>query len=115
MYETCQLTGDFDAGALKLWTDLGGASPLPVGVKASDLAGKIKDSLDTPAKIFNRYVEDLEKCWHMILVGGIVVPFVLSMLWLVVMKYSTGLLAWTTVLVMNQSVRSFRSVFLAST
>ena len=37
----------------------------------------------------------------MVLVGGIVVPFVLSMLWLVVMKYSAGFLAWTTVLVMN--------------
>ena len=101
VYETCQLTGDFDAGALQLWTDLGGASPLPVGVKASDLAGKIKDSLDTPGKAFNRYIEDVKKSWHVILIGGIVVPFVLSTLWLVVMKYATGLLAWTTVLVMN--------------
>ena len=70
-------------------------------MKASDLAGQIKDSLDTPGKAFNRYIEDVKKSWHVILIGGIVVPFVLSTLWLVVMKYATGLLAWTTVLVMN--------------
>jgi len=61
----------------------------------------INNLLTQPMAIINRYIADLGNAWLVLLVCGLALSFVASFVWLVLMRYFSGIMAWFTVLIVN--------------
>jgi len=56
------------------------------------------DKLNSASQAWGRYMGDLARSWWVIIVAGIIVPVVLAMLYLVFIKYCTGVMVWFTII-----------------
>lgn len=65
------------------------------------ISGGIKDYLSTPLAIMERYISDLTKSWSVLVVGGLIAPLILGFVWLIFTRFFAGLMAWTTLLLVN--------------
>ena len=48
-----------------------------------------------------RYIADLGRAWPVLVVCGGIAPLVLSVLYLVLVRYFVGLLTWLTIILLN--------------
>lgn len=89
--------------ALEIFTNVSSASisssDFTSGI--SSLREAIDDFLSTGTAVFDRYIEDLELGWPVIVVCGAVVPLGLSAVWLLLMRYLAGVFAWTVIAFAN--------------
>ena len=56
------------------------------------------DKLNSASQAWGRYMGDLARSWWVIIVAGIVLPIVLAMVYLVFIKYCTGVMVWFTII-----------------
>ena len=102
-YGVCQITAtvDHQSEAYKEWIGMGGREVVPQGSSVEAVAEEIADNLDTPAKIFMRYVNDVQKSWYLVMLCGLVLPMLLSAVWMVMLRYLAGVVVWVSVVVVN--------------
>jgi hypothetical protein len=48
-----------------------------------------------------RYVADLGRAWPVLVVCGGIAPFILSMFWLLIVRFFVGVVTWLTVILTN--------------
>lgn len=48
-----------------------------------------------------RYVADLRSAWPVLVVCGVIAPFLLSVAWLLLVRYFVGVVAWITIVLFN--------------
>ena len=103
MYGVCQITAkvDHESESYKQWIGMGGREVVPQGSSVELVAEEIADNLDTPVKIFMRYVNDVQKSWYLIMLCGLVLPMLLSAVWMVMLRYLAGVVVWVSVVVVN--------------
>ena len=106
-YETCTFYGDQDTAAqTELKTILEAASIVPglehnLGTAVSALSTFVADQIAGPSAIMARYIDDFAQAWVVCLVMGFIAPFLLSFVWMGVLRYFTGLFAYLIILMTN--------------
>mmetsp|Transcript_11641 Transcript_11641/g.31727 ORF Transcript_11641/g.31727 Transcript_11641/m.31727 type:complete len:793 (-) Transcript_11641:1356-3734(-) len=71
------------------------------GTPAGDRIESFKDAFNSLAEKWTRYVADLNKGLYIIIVGGLVGGLVLSLFWMVVLRYLAGVMVWLTIFAVN--------------
>ncbi len=106
-YETCTFYGEQDDNAqVKLNTVLANAGIVP-GLEhnlaniISALSTFVSEQIAGPAAIMSRYIDDFSQAWVVCLVMGFIAPFVLSFVWMGVLRYFTGLFAYLIIIMTN--------------
>ncbi len=56
------------------------------------------DKLNSASQAWGRYMGDLARAWWVIVVAGVVIPVILAMLYLLFIKYCTGVMVWATII-----------------
>lgn len=100
-YWSCQYTGEYDNATKQAWSELGGKDYGETSEVADKIEQMISDYLSEPVKVFERYISDLAKAWPVILVCGCVVSFLLSFVWLVLIRYFVACITWVSILLVN--------------
>ena len=102
-YGVCQIAAQVDhqSEPYKQWIGLGGREVVPQGSSVEEVAEQIAANLDTPVKIFKRYVNDVQKSWYLVMLCGLVLPMLLSAVWMVMLRYLAGVVVWVSVIVVN--------------
>lgn len=82
----------------KIWRDIG-------GVEVDDLDSIIEKSvfnyIEDPVRVMGRYMRDIATAWVPILVAGVGSTVILSYVWLFLLKFFAGVMAWLTIIVAN--------------
>ena len=106
-FNTCQY---FGTGADQAWIYFkGGGGGLDVfgGAALEDVAPKISSAVegllggDSPLTQVERYIDDFQTGWKVLVLAGVVAPVVLSVLYLLVLRYFTGAFAYMILLTVN--------------
>ncbi|KAG0610439.1 hypothetical protein M758_7G065600 [Ceratodon purpureus] len=97
VFWSCQLDDSPSNTTLALWQKAGG-----VQVNSGNVIVQvIQKALTTPAAVIKRYIADLGRAWPVLVVCGGIAPLVLSVLYLVLVRYFVGLLTWLTIILLN--------------
>ncbi|CAM6029743.1 unnamed protein product [Sphagnum balticum] len=94
---SCQLEASPSNETLKLWTDIGGVSINSGNV----IVQVVQKALSEPTTVVKRYVADLGRAWPVLVVCGGIAPLLLSVTWLIVVRYFAGTITWLTVILLN--------------
>ena len=102
-YGVCQISQKVDHQSEEYlqWRRMGGREIVPQGSSVEEVAESIAERLDSPAKTFMRYVNDVQKSWYLVMLCGLVLPMLLSAMWMVMLRYAAGVVVWLSVLVVN--------------
>jgi choline transporter-like protein 2/4/5 len=95
-YWSCQYFG-----ALMDLTNVTGDAPNTTGVDSNFVEGALNDYLGEPVEVMQRYIADLELGWPVVVVGGLVVPVILSFVWLFLMRYMAAFFAYLVLILLN--------------
>jgi choline transporter-like protein 2/4/5 len=102
-YETCTFYGTQDTKAYNYLTNSVTLSQpehnLTTFVPA--LSTFVADQIAGPSAIMARYIDDFAQAWVVCLVMGFIAPFLLSFVWMGVLRYFTGLFAYLIILMTN--------------
>ena len=66
-----------------------------------DIGEGISDYLSSPLAIMERYIGDIFKAWPVLVVSGLLAPLILGFIWLLFTRFFAGIMAWTTLLLVN--------------
>eukprot|EP00963_Diacronema_lutheri_P002214 scaffold148_cov341-Pavlova_lutheri.AAC.22 len=68
---------------------------------ANSVSKLIYDGITNGFVMFTRYLADIWTAWAVLLVAGVVIPLILSILWIIIMRYSIGIFAWVILIGVN--------------
>ena len=61
----------------------------------------VYDGITNGFLTFTRYLSDIWIAWPVLLVAGVVIPLILSILWIIIMRYSIGFFSWLILIAVN--------------
>jgi hypothetical protein len=94
---SCELQASPVNETLKLWTDMGGGS-----INSGDvIVQAVHNALSEPTAVIKRYIADLGRAWPVLVVCGGIVPLLLSITWLILVRYFVGVITWLTIILLN--------------
>eukprot|EP00250_Pteridium_aquilinum_P017010 c23411_g2_i1 orf=307-2409(-) len=97
LFWSCQFSASSSEVALTNWQKLGG-----VHINQGDLLVQaLHKAITAPSMIIKRYAADLGRAWPVLVVCGGIAPLVLSVLWLLIVRYFVGVITWITVALLN--------------
>lgn len=97
LFWSCQFSASPSGVALTNWQNLGG-----VHVNQGDpLVQALHKAITAPSMILKRYAADLGRAWPVLVVCGGLAPLVLSVLWLLIVRFFVGVITWITVVLLN--------------
>ncbi|XP_073392196.1 choline transporter protein 1 isoform X2 [Physcomitrium patens] len=97
LFWSCQLASTPSNTSLSLWQSAGGTEVQSGNV----IVQVVQKALSSPAAIVKRYVADLGRAWPVLVVCGGIAPLVLSIAYLVLVRYFVGVLTWITIILLN--------------
>ncbi|KAG2580864.1 hypothetical protein PVAP13_6KG263200 [Panicum virgatum] len=107
VYWSCQFIARASNVSLKHWQQMGGVS-----IDENMLIDKtIHNAINSKSAVLKRYVADIGKSWPVLLLCGGFLPLVLSVIWLLMIRYFVAGMPWITVVVFNALVISVTMFF----
>ncbi|KAL0362697.1 UNVERIFIED_CONTAM: Choline transporter protein 1 [Sesamum calycinum] len=101
VYWTCQFIARASNVSLTHWQQMGGVKVI------EDIAidKSIHKAINSRSSVLKRYVADVGKSWPVLLVCGGFLPLFLSIIWLLIRHFVTGM-PWVTVILFNMLIIS---------
>jgi choline transporter-like protein 2/4/5 len=97
VFWSCQLEASPSNETLKLWTAMGGVS-----INSGDVIVQVvHKALTEPSAVLKRYIADLGRAWPVLVVCGGIAPLLLSVTWLILVRYFVGVITWLTIILLN--------------
>ncbi|KAL6570605.1 Choline transporter protein 1 [Orobanche gracilis] len=96
-YWTCQFIARASNVSLMHWEQMGGVKV----IQDISIDKSIHKSINSRSSVLKRYVADVGKSWPVLLVCGGFLPLLLSIVWLLMIRYFVSGMPWITVIVFN--------------
>eukprot|EP00249_Psilotum_nudum_P010325 c22474_g1_i1 orf=490-2595(-) len=97
VFWSCQFSASASNVPLQKWNNLGGAE-----INQGDaLVKAIHKAITAPSVVLKRYAADLGKAWRVLVVCGGLSPLILSIVWLLIVRYFVGVMTWITIILLN--------------
>ncbi|KAG0559037.1 hypothetical protein KC19_10G073600 [Ceratodon purpureus] len=97
VFWSCQLDEAPANSTLAIWQSAGGAQ-INAGTVIVQV---IQKALSTPSAVVKRYIADLGRAWPVLVVCGGIAPLLLSIAYLILVRYFVGVLTWLTIILLN--------------